>query len=144
MTLISNDDSCKDELTALVIQAKQALGHEGTVNPDLLTVKEIYLDKGDSFFLMLDESCHVIGCGSYSSPENGTHVRLHRLYVRPDLKHGGISSALLAVLEDHARKNGKTAASVHLRAPASRRFEYAFYPKHGYREYAERLMRKEL
>ena len=43
------------------------------------------------------------------------------------------------------RSRGITAVRVHLGAPAEQWFEsYAFYPKHGYREYEPRYMRKEL
>ena len=43
------------------------------------------------------------------------------------------------------RERGITASHVHLGEPKEQWFEsYAFYPRHGYREYEPRYMKKEL
>jgi hypothetical protein len=43
------------------------------------------------------------------------------------------------------KRNGITVAYVHLGEPEEQWFEsYAFYPKHGYRPYAPRYMKKQL
>ena len=70
-------------------------------------------------------------------------MRLHRLYIKAVRKHQGIGTHLLQTVEQHLREHGKTAAHVHL--GGKEYFESrSFYPKHGYREYAPDMMKKEL
>ena len=143
--IIAYEDSYRDDMIFMVLSAKNALGRVPRLNPDLLTIKESYFDKGDFFWLALDENDRVVGCVGYSSLEDTTEVFLHRLFVKPELKRRGIGSALLEAVEAHIRAAGKTAVRVHLGEPKEMWFEsYAFYPKHGYTEYAPRYMRKEL
>ena len=128
-----------------VLSAKNALGRVPRLNPDLLRIKESYFDKGDCFWLALDENDRVVGCVGYSSIDNTIEVFLHRLFVKPELKRRGIGSALLQTAEAYLKAHGKTAVRVHLGEPKETWFEsYAFYPKHGYGEYAPRYMQKEL
>lgn len=64
-------------------------------------------------------------------------------YFRNLIWGKGIGSVLLETAEAHCRAQGKTAVHVHL--GGKEYFEsYQFYPKHGYREYADRFMKKEL
>ena len=139
------EERYRDDMIFMVLSAKNALGRVPRLNPDLLTVKESYFDKGDCFWMALDENDRVIGCVGYSSIENSTEVFLHRLFVKPELKRQGIGSALLETAQTHLKSIGKTAVRVHLGEPRETWAEsYAFYPKHGYTEYAPRYMRKEL
>ena len=143
--IIPYEESYRDDMIFMVLSAKDALGRVPRLNPDLLTVKGSYLDRGDCFWLALDENDRVIGCIGYSSIENTTEVFLHRLFVKPELKRRGIGSALLKTAETHLKTEGKTAVRVHLGEPKEMWFEsYAFYPKHGFTEYAPRYMRKDL
>ena len=143
--IIPYEERYRDDMIFMVLLAKNALGRVPRLNPDLLTVKESYFEKGDFFWLALDETDRVVGCVGYSSIEDSTEVFLHRLFVKPELKRQGIGSALLETAQTHLRSQGKTAVRVHLGAPRETWFEsYAFYPKHGYTEYAPRYMRKEL
>ena len=110
---------------------------------DLLDISKCYLEKGDLFWVALDEQDRVIGCVGYNSIPGTADVMLHRLYVKASLKRQGIGSALLKTAEEHVRGLGKTAIHVHL--GGKEYFEsYSFYPKHGYALYAPRYMKKEL
>ena len=143
--IIPYEETYRDDMIFMVLSAKNALGRVPRLNPDLLAVKEAYFDRGDCFWLALDENDRVVGCVGYSSIEDTTEVFLHRLFVKPEQKRRGIGSALLETAERRLRAQGKTAVRVHLGEPRETWFEsYAFYPKHGYTEYAPRYMRKEL
>ena len=145
MRIIDFENRFRDDMIFMVLSAKDALGRVPRLNEDLLDVKTNYLDAGDMFWLALDENDRVIGCIGYRSIENSTEVFLHRLYVKPVMKRRGIGSALLKTAEEYLIAHGKTAAHVHLGEPKEQWAEsYRFYPKHGYKEYAPRLMKKDL
>ena len=145
MRIIPFDPRFRDDMIYMVLSAKDALGRVPGLNEDLLDVQANYMDTGDMFWLALDENDRVIGCIGYRSVENSTEVFLHRLYVKPALKRQGIGTALLQAAENYLIGHGKTAVHVHLGVPKEQWEEsYCFYPKHGYREYAPRLMKKEL
>lgn len=139
------EDKYRDDMIFMVLSAKDALGRKPTINEDLLDVKKNYLDKGDMFWIALDDNDRVIGCIGYSRTERANEAFLHRLYVKPSLKHQGIGTALLKTAENAMKENGITASLVHLGEPKEQWFEsYSFYPKHGYLEYAPRYMKKSL
>ena len=139
------EDQYRDDLIFMVLQAKDALGRKPTINPDLLDIKENYLDRGDMFWIAIDEKDRVIGCIGYSKTEDRSEAFLHRLYVKASEKHKGIGTALLQTAESEMRKQGISVSLVHLGEPKEQWFEsYSFYPKHGYCEYQPRYMRKEL
>ena len=143
--IIPYDEKYRDDMIFVVLSAKDALGRPPRLNPDLLDVQANYLDKGDGFFLALDESGRVTGCVGYSRIGETDEAFLHRLFVKPGLKHRGIGSALLERAEAAMRENGVRVARVHLGEPRETWFEsYAFYPKHGYAAYAPGYMSKEL
>ena len=143
--IIPYEETYRDGMLLTVLSAKEALGRAPRLNPDLLTVRGSYFDRGDHFWVALDETGKVVGCVGYSSVPDSAEAVLHRLYVRPELKRRGIGGALLETAEAYMKAQGKTAVRVHLGEPREQWFEaYAFYPKHGYAEYAPRYMRKEL
>ena len=145
MVIKPYEEQYRDDLIFMVLQAKDALGRIPSINPDLLDIQANYFDRGDMFWVALDENDRVIGSVGYSRTENPTEAFLHRLYVKAAEKHNGIGTALLQTAENALRKQGISVALVHLGQPKEQWFEsYAFYPKHGYREYAPRYMRKEL
>ena len=60
-------------------------------------------------------------------------------------KHNGIGTKLLTTAEEYVKKNGKDATLVHLGKPKEQWFEsWKFYPKNGYVEIEDSIMRKEL
>ena len=145
MEIRAFEEAYRDDLIFMVLQAKDALGRKPTINGDLLDIKANYMDRGDMFWITVDESDRVIGCVGYSKIPDTTEAFIHRLYVKPSEKRRGIGTALLAVAESAMRDNGVTVSKVHLGAPKEQWFEsYSFYPKHGYHEYEPRYMKKEL
>ena len=141
--IIPYDEKYRDDMIFMVLEAKDALGRIPRLNEDLLDVQKNYLDSGDMFWLAIDEYDRVIGCIGYNSIPGTTEVKLHRLYIKAARKRQGIGTRLLHTVELHLREQGKTAAHVHL--GGKEYFESrSFYPKHGYREYAPSMMKKEL
>ena len=139
------EDTYRDALIFMVLQAKDALGRKPTINPDLLDIKANYFDRGDMFWIAINEDDRVVGCIGYSRTENISEAFLHRLYVKASEKHKGIGTALLQTAESEMRNQGISVSLVHLGEPKEQWFEsYSFYPKHGYCEYKPRYMRKEL
>ncbi len=139
------EDRYRDDLIFMVLEAKNALGRVPHLNEDLLDIRANYFDRGDFFWIAVDETDRVIGCVGFNRIESTTEAKLHRLYVKAGLKRQGIGSALLEAAEDAMRESGVTTAIVHLGEPEEQWFEsYAFYPKHGYALSTPRYMRKEL
>jgi GNAT superfamily N-acetyltransferase len=135
----------RDDLIFMVLQAKDALGRKPTINPDLLDIQGNYFARGDNFWVAVNEEDRVIGCIGYSRTDDPRKAFLHRLYVKASEKHKGIGTRLLQTAETEMRKQGIAVSLVHMGSPREQWFEsYAFYPKHGYREYKPRYMRKEL
>ena len=145
MKIVEFNETYRDDMIFMILQAKDALGRKPSINPDLLDVKCNYLDKGDMFLLAIDGNGRVIGCGGFSRIPDTNEAFVHRLYVKATEKRNGIGSALLERIETEMRARGIAVSKVHLGEPREQWFEsYAFYPKHGYAEYAPRYMKKEL
>ena len=139
------EEKYRDDLIFMVLQAKDALGRKPSINEDLLDIKANYFDRGDMFWIAVNEDDRVIGCIGYSRCEDPSEAFLHRLYVKSTLQHKGIGTALLHTAEHEMRKQGITVSLVHLGTPKDQWFaSYHFYPKHGYREYQSGYMQKEL
>ena len=145
MTIKLYEEKYRDDLIFMVLQAKDALGRRPTINPDLLDIQANYFDRGDLFWVAINEEDRVVGCIGYSKTENPEEAFLHRLFVKASEKHKGIGTQLLQTAENEMRKRGITASLVHLGEPKEQWFEsYAFYPKNGYLEYKPRYIRKDL
>lgn len=142
MNIIPYEEKYRDDMIFMVLEAKNALGRIPTLNSDLLDIQGNYLAQGDPFWLALGGNGRVIGCIGYNTVDEST-IRLHRLYVKCDLKRQGIGTALLLTAEAHARERGMKTVYVHL--GGKEYFESrSFYPKHGYQEYQPSWMRKVL
>ena len=144
MQIIKFEPKYRDDLIFMILEAKNALGRVPGLNEDLLDIKKNYFDKGDMFWIALDDNDRVIGSVGYSSVENCDDVVLHRLFVKANLKHQGIGTALLKTAEEHLKAKGKKAAIVHLGNKEHFYESWQFYPKYGYIEYEPSYMRKEL
>ncbi len=143
MNIIPFDSKYRDDMIFVVLEAKNALGRIPRLNEDLLDIQRNYLDAGDAFWLAIDDNDRVVGCIGYNSIPDTCEVMLHRLYVKANLKRQGIGTKLLHTAEDYAREQGKTAVHVHL--GGKEYFESrSFYPKQGYMQSADRIMRKDL
>lgn len=139
------EEKYRDDLIFMVLQAKGALGRKPTINEDLLDIKTNYFDRGDMFWVAINEDDRVMGCVGYSTTENPSEAYLHRLFVKASEKHNGIGTALLQIAESEMKSKGISVSMVHLGEPKEQWFEsYSFYPKHGYYEFKPGYMRKEL
>ena len=139
------EEKYRDDVIFVVLQAKDALGRRPTINSDLLDIQANYFDRGDFFWVAVDEADRVVGCIGYSRTENPVEAFLHRLYVKPSRKRQGIGTRLLQTAEREMKKQGVSVSLVHLGTPKEQwAASYAFYPHQGYREYQLGYMRKEL
>ena len=144
MQIIPYEDSYKDQLLSMVLEARIALGVSPQLKADLYDIKANYLDKGDMFYLAVEDGV-VIGCLGFSRIDDSNEAFLHRFYVKAQRKHQGIGTALLQTVENTMREKGITVSRVHLGGPKEQWYEsYAFYPKNGYEAYEPRYMMKKL
>ena len=145
MTIKPYEERYRDDLIFMVLQAKDALGRKPTINPDLLDIEGNYYDRGDMFWIAVNEDDRVIGCIGYSRTDESNKAFLHRLYVKAAEKRKGIGTALLQKAESEMRARGIAVSLVHMGEPKEQWLEsYSFYPKNGYWEYAPSYMRKDL
>ncbi len=142
MRIIPFEPQYRDDMIFMILEAKNALGRVPGLNSDLLDIEKNYTDKGDMFWLALDENNRVIGSVGYSTNENYDEVTLHRLFVKYNLKHQGIGTALLKTAEEYIKAQGKKIIYVHLGDREQWYESHNFYPKHGYIEYKENYMKK--
>ena len=143
MKIIPFEESYRDDLIFMILQAKDALGRKPGLNEDLLDIKSNYFDKGGRFWIAIDENDRVMGSIGYVRVDGTNEAFIHRLFVKVVEKHKGIGTALLKVAEECMKNNKILVSKVHLGIPKEEWFEsYSFYLKHGYLEYEERYMRK--
>ena len=62
MTIKAFEDRYRDDLIFMVLEAKNALGRIPRLNEDLLDIRANYIDRGDAFWIAVDENDRVIGC----------------------------------------------------------------------------------
>lgn len=145
MEIKKYEDKYRDDMIFMVLQAKDALGRVPGLNDDLLDIKTHYLDRGDMFWVVVNQQDRVIGCGGYSRITSSSEAYIHRLYVKATEKRQGIGAQLLHTIETEIRRQGIKVARVHLGTPPEQWFEsYAFYPKQGYVVDQPGYMKKEL
>ena len=99
--IVRYDERFRDDMIFMVLSAKNALGKIPSINPDLLDIKSNYLDRGDMFWVALDGT-RVIGCVGYETINPG-EARVHRLYIKPELKRQGVGTALMQTLEEYIK-----------------------------------------
>ena len=113
MRIIKYEKKYRDDLIFMVLEAKNALGRVPGLNEDLLDIEGFYFNKGDMFWIALDDNDRVIGSvGCNLLPDD--EAVLHRLYIKYNLKRQGLGTELLDVAENFARKNGRKVMKVHL------------------------------
>ncbi len=141
MRIIKFEEKYRDDTIFMVLSAKNALGKVPRLNEDLLDIKANYFDKGQSFWIALDEFDRVVGCiGTKTDEEN--NFFLSHLYIKYDHKRHGIGSKLLEIAENFAKEKGYNEVHVHLGKDYLE--SHIFYPKHGYVEYKESYMKKNI
>ena len=143
MKIIPFEESYRDDLIFMILQAKDALGRKPGLNEDLLDIKSNYFDKGGRFWIAIDKNDRVIGSVGYVRVDDTNEAFIHRLFVKLAEKHKGIGTALLMMAEEYMKNNGIRVSKIHLGTPKEDWFEsYSFYPKHGYVEYEDGYMKK--
>ena len=88
MTIVPYDEKYRDDMIFMILQAKDALGRVPRLNEDLLDIRANYLERGDEFWLALDEDGRVIGSVGYSRVPETKEAVVHRLYVKASLHTG--------------------------------------------------------
>ena len=141
MKIIPFEEKYRDDLIYMVLIAKNAIGRVPHINDDLLDIPTYYFSKGHPFWIALDEFDRVIGCIGTKEDKDG-NIFLSHLYVKYDLKRHGIGSKLLDLAENSIRNRGYKEVHVHLGKDYLE--SHIFYPKHGYIEYKELYMKKDL
>ncbi len=114
MQIIKFEPKYRDDLIFMILEAKNALGRVPGLNEDLLDIQKNYLDKGDMFWVAIDDSDRVVGSVGYNSVKTSDDAVIHRLFVKYNMKRQGIGTALLETAEEHLKSIGKKAAIVHL------------------------------
>lgn len=143
MEIIKYEKKYRDDLIFMVLEAKNALGRVPTLNDDLLDLDSYYFNKGDMFWIALDDSDRVIGSVGCNLLPNSEAV-LHRLYIKYTLKRKGLGSSLLEVAENFARDNGRTKMNIHLGEKNIYYESRQFYQKHNYNYISDNYMKKDL
>lgn len=129
--IIPFQNTYRDDMIFCLLSAKDALGRIPRLNEDLLDIGKNYFDKGEMFWLALDDHDRVIGMlGTNTIPASG--MWLKRFYVKPALKRNGLGSALLATLEDYAKS--KNISALYTRCALDYIEGMQFYPAKGFVE----------
>lgn len=144
MKIIKFEEKYRDDMIFMILEAKNALGRVPGLNSDLLDIKSNYFDKGDMFWIALDENDRVIGSVGFNHNEDVKEVTLHRLFVKYNLKHQGIGTALLNTAEQYIKSQGKETIYINLGVGKEWFESRLFYTKYGYIEYEANKMKKEI
>ena len=66
MRIVKFEPKYRDDLIFMILEAKNALGRVPGLNEDLLDIQKNYIDKGDMFWIALDDNDRVIGSVGYN------------------------------------------------------------------------------
>ena len=140
--IVAYCEAYRDDWLFVVLSAKDALGRVPSLNPDLLNVEAEYFARGGGFFLALSKEGRVLGGLGYV-PTSAAEARLHRFYVRPDLKGRGIGTKLLIAAEKEIKAKGFYRVSAHI-GEGPYRSARKFYGKNGYKDSESGVVTKRL
>ena len=133
--IITFQQKYRDDMIFCLLSAKDALGRIPRLNEDLLDIQTAYFDKGDMFWIALNDSERVVGMiGTDTISESD--MWLKRLYVKPDFKRNGVGSALLAVAEEYASSKG--VKTINTRFAEDFTEAAKFYPTKGFVKIGEK------
>jgi len=127
--IIPFQEMYRDDTIFCLLSAKDALGDVPKLNEDILHIKENYFDKGDMFWIALDNNQRVIGMLGTDTVSK-TEMWLRRLFIKPELKRNGLGSALLSFAEEYAIAKG--ISIIHTRFSDSYIEASKFYPAKGF------------
>lgn len=129
--IIPFEPSYRDDTIFCLLCAKDALGRKPRLNEDVLNIEQNYFERGDMFWIAVDDRDRVIGMiGTNIICE--TDMWLKRLYIKPTMKRNGLGSALLSMAEDFARSKG--IKTIHTRFGDDYLEASKFYPAKGFVE----------
>ena len=128
-----------DDMLFCFLAAKDATGSyapdtqwsKPTLRNDLLDIENCYFERGDVFYLAIDERDRVVGMVG-TQTTSLTKLWLKRLFIKPELKGKGIGSKLLSSVEYYA--TGKGITEIHTRYAYWYREAAVFYPAKGFLE----------
>ena len=123
----------RDDTIFCLLSAKDAIsaGYPPRLSEDLLDIHKNYFDKGDMFWIALDDNDRVIGMIGTSTVSE-SDMWLRRLFIKPSHKRKGVGSALLATAEDYAKAKG--IENIHTRFAEWFDEAAMFYPTKGFIE----------
>ena len=94
------------------------------------------------FWIAIGEDNRVVGCVGYETIKP-LEARIHRLYVKPELKRQGIGSALLETLVKHVKEKGYHKLSIH--TGDEKYWESKlFYKNQGFIEIESNILEKDI
>ena len=129
--IIPFQNEYRDDTIFCLLLAKDAIQYVPHFSDDLLDIQSNYFDKGDMFWIALDENNRVIGMIG-TNTFTDTDMWLKRLFIKPEIKRKGLGSALLATAEDYAKS--KNIENIHTRFADWYNEAAIFYPSKGYIE----------
>ena len=103
--IIPFQEKYRDDTIFCLLSAKDALGDVPRLTEDFLNIQEYFFDKGDMFWIALDETGRVIGMLG-TDTVSSTDMWLRRLFIKPELKRHGLGSVLYSVAEKYAIAKG--------------------------------------
>ena len=110
--IIKYSHEYRDDMFYCYLSAKDVLSDALRLRDDLLDIQKYYFDKGDMFWIAVDDHNRVVGMvGTNTTSKND--LWLKRLFIRSDMKRKGIACALLAVVIEYAKSKG--IISIHTR-----------------------------
>ena len=140
--IIPYQECYRDDMIFMVLSAKDALKKIPSINPDLLDIQTNYIDKGDMFWVALGENNRVVGCVGYETIKP-FEARLHRSYVKPELKRQGIGRALLKTVIEYIKNKGYNKSSIHI---GDKKYYESklFYKSEGFIEVSPSILEKDI
>ena len=129
--IIPFQDEYRDDTIFCMLLAKDAISWVPRLSEDLLDIQENYFNKGDMFWIALDNDNRVIGMIGTSTVSD-SDLWLKRLFIKPAFKRMGLGSALLSIAEEFAKTKG--ISNIHTRFPEWYKEAAMFYPSKGFTE----------
>ena len=129
--IIPFESAYRDDMIFCLLTAKNRLGRIPRINEDLLDIQKSYFDKGDMFWVALDDTGRVIGMVG-TDTVSPLDIWLKRLYIMPSMKRNGIAKALLCHAERFSLSKG--ASYLHTRFNDAYTEAPLFYSACGFSE----------
>lgn len=139
--LVDYEDKYRDDLILMIIEAKGAFGNNSRLNEDFLDINRYYINKGDKFWLALDEEDRIIGCLG-TNTINNREMWLKRFFIKTNRKRRGIGDQLLILAEGFAKERGVT--DIYTRFNEKYLGAKPFYESKGFIDYGSFVMTKHL